>query len=101
MFRMSEFMTFHDYSCPKLAIFMTFSGICCEHNCIFEYTGGCTQEYIMECLVDKGTTPTLYCRSCENILNLIWIFSLHFDICLLDFVALAYATKRRLAIGNS
>ena len=37
----------------------------------------------------------------ESILNLISIFSLHFDICLLDFVFLAYPTKRRLTTGNS
>ena len=34
-------------------------------------------------------------------LNPIWIFSSHFDIRSFDFVVLAYATKRRLAIGNS
>ena len=34
-------------------------------------------------------------------LNLISIFPLHFDIPLLDFVVLAYPTKRRLTIGNS
>ena len=44
----------------------------------------------MECRVYKSTRPTLYCGGCESILNLIWIFSLHFDIRLLDFVALAY-----------
>ena len=43
----------------------------------------------------------LYCGGRESILNLISIFSLHFDIRLLDFVVLAYPTKRRLTIGNS
>ena len=43
----------------------------------------------------------LYCGGRESILNLISIFSLHFDIRLLDFVVLAYATERRLTIGNS
>ena len=43
----------------------------------------------------------LYCGGRESILNLIAIFSLHFDIRLLDFVVLAYPTKRRLTTGNS
>ena len=47
----------------------------------------CTQEYKLHFI--------------ESILNLISIFSIHFDIRLLDFVVLASATKRRLAIGNS
>ena len=43
-----------------------------------------------------------YSGGTESILNLIlMIFSLHFDIRLLDFVVLAYPTKRRLTIGNS
>ena len=43
-----------------------------------------------------------YCGGCESILNLTKIFSLHFDIRLLDCFVLAYAIKRsRLAIGNS
>ena len=37
----------------------------------------------------------------ESILNLISIFSLHFDIRLLDFIVLVYPTKRRLTTGNS
>ena len=43
----------------------------------------------------------LYCGGPKSILNLISIFSLHFDICLLDFIVLAYPTKCRLTIGNS
>ena len=43
----------------------------------------------------------LYCGGHESILNRISIFSLHFDIRLLEFVVLAYFTKRRLTIGNS
>ena len=43
----------------------------------------------------------LYCGGPESILNLISIFSLHFDIRLLDFVVLAYPIKRRLTTGNS
>ena len=43
----------------------------------------------------------LYCGGRESILNLISICSLHFDIRLLDFVVLAYPTKRRLTIGSS
>ena len=43
----------------------------------------------------------LYYGGRESILNLISIFSLHFDIHALDFVVLAYPTKRRLTIGNS
>ena len=43
----------------------------------------------------------LFCGGRESILNLISIFSLHFDVRLLDFVVLAYFTKRRLTIGNS
>ena len=43
----------------------------------------------------------LYFGGHERILNLISIFSLHFDTRLLDFVVLAYPTKRRLTIGNS
>ena len=43
----------------------------------------------------------LYCGGHESILNLISIFSLHFDIRLLDLVVLAYPIKRRLTIGNS
>ena len=55
----------------------------------------------MECCVHKSTRP-LYCGGPESILNLIlMIFSLHFDIRLLDFVVLAYPTKRTLTIGNS
>ena len=54
----------------------------------------------MECCVHKSTRPT-FCGGCESILNLILIFSLHFDIRLLDLVALAYPTKRKLTIGNS
>ena len=42
-----------------------------------------------------------YCGGRERILNLISIFSLHFDIRLSDFVILAYSRKRRLTIGNS
>ena len=67
----------------------------------FECIVECTHKYIMECRVHKSTRPALYCRVCESILDLIWIFSLHFDIRLLDFVTLAYATERRLSIGNS
>ena len=54
----------------------------------------------MECCVHKSTSPT-FCGGRESILSLISIFSLHFDIRLLDFVVLAYPTKRRLTIGNS
>ena len=43
----------------------------------------------------------LFCGDRESILDLISIFSLHFDIHLLDFVVLAYPMKRRLTIGNS
>ena len=43
----------------------------------------------------------LYCGGRESILNLTSIFSLHFDIRLLDFVVPAYPTKRGLTIGNS
>ena len=43
----------------------------------------------------------LYCGGDESILKLLSIFSLHFDIGSLDFVVLAYPTKRRLTIGNS
>ena len=55
----------------------------------------------MECCVYTRVQSPLYCGGCESILNLISIFSLHFDIRLSDFVVLAYATKRRLTIGNS
>ena len=57
---------FHDYSCPKLAIFRAFWGICCRHNCIFE----CTREYIMECVYTRVQDP-LFCGGRESILNLI------------------------------
>ena len=43
----------------------------------------------------------LYFGGRESILNLTSIFSLHFDIRLLDFVVLAHPTKRGLTIGNS
>ena len=43
----------------------------------------------------------LFCGGRESILSLISIFSLHFDIRVLDFVALEYPTKRRLTTGNS
>ena len=43
----------------------------------------------------------LYCGGRESILSLILIFSLHFDIHLLDFVVLVYLTKCGLTIGNS
>ena len=52
-------------------------------------------------VVYKRVQGPLYCGGPESILNLISIFSLHFDIRLLDFVVLAYPTKRRLTIGNS
>ena len=55
----------------------------------------------MECCVYTRVQGPLYCGCRESILNLISIFSLHFDICLLDFVVLAYPTKRGLTIGNS
>ena len=54
----------------------------------------------MECVYTR-VQGLLFCGSRESILNLISIFSLHFDIRLLDFVLLAYPTKRRLTIGNS
>ena len=50
----------------------------------------------MECRVHKSTRSTLYCGGCERILNLIWIFSLHFDIRSLDFVALAQHTLQNV-----
>ena len=54
----------------------------------------------MECVYTRVQGP-VFCGARESILNLISIFSLHFDIRLLDFVLLAYPTKRRLTIGNS
>ena len=49
--------------------------------------------------VHKSIRPT-FCGGRESILNLILIFSLHFDI-RFYFVVVAYPTKRRLTIGNS
>ena len=54
----------------------------------------------MECVYTR-VQGLLFCRGRESILNLISIFSLHFDIRSLDFVLLAYPTKRRLTIANS
>ena len=54
----------------------------------------------MECVYTR-VQGLLFCGGHESILNLISIFSLHFDIRLLDFVLLAYPTERRLTIGNS
>ena len=54
----------------------------------------------MECMYTRVQGP-FFCGGHESILNLISVFSLHFDIHLLDFVLLAYPTKRRLTIGNS
>ena len=51
----------------------------------------------MECVYTRVQGPP-FCRGRESILNLISIFSLHFDIRLLDFVVLAYPAKRRLTI---
>ena len=51
----------------------------------------------MECVYTRVQGPP-FCRGRESILNLISIFSSHFDIRLLDFVVLAYPAKRRLTI---
>ena len=48
-----------------------------------------------------GVQGPLYFGGYQSILNLISTLSLHFNIRLLDFVVLAYPTKRRLTIGNS
>ena len=54
----------------------------------------------MECVYTR-VQGLLFCGGRESILSLILIFSLHFDIRLLDLALLAYPTKRRLTIGNS